>query len=48
MTYSDIDEVIIPRQSGGFLGYQINSLEVETLNNSRQFTEDLRGFEEIT
>jgi palmitoyl-protein thioesterase len=43
MTYSDIDEVIMPRQSGLFMGYQKNSLEVETWNNSRQFTEDLIG-----
>ena len=43
MTYSDIDEVIMPRQSGLFLGYMKNSLEIETWNNSRQFTEDLIG-----
>jgi palmitoyl-protein thioesterase len=43
MTYSDIDEIITPRQSGLFMGYAPNSLDVETWNNSRQFTEDLIG-----
>ena len=43
MTYSDIDEIISPRQSGIFMGYAPNSLNVETWNNSRQFTEDLIG-----
>jgi len=43
MTYSDIDEIIMPRQSGLFMGYLPNSLNVETWNNSRQFTEDLIG-----
>lgn len=43
MTYSDIDEVITPRESGWFMGYTNDSLHVETRNNSRQFTEDLIG-----
>jgi palmitoyl-protein thioesterase len=43
MTYSDIDEVVPPRQSGWFMGYAPNSLEVESWNNSRQFKEDLIG-----
>ena len=43
MTYSDIDEVIQPRESGLFLGYQNHTLDVETRNMSRQFTEDLLG-----
>jgi hypothetical protein len=43
MTYSDIDEIIEPRESGLFRGYLPNSLNVETWNNSRQFTEDLIG-----
>ncbi|CAF2525674.1 unnamed protein product [Rotaria sp. Silwood2] len=43
MTYSDIDEIIVPRQSGLFMGYKSNSLDIETWNNSRQFTEDLIG-----
>ncbi|CAF1017758.1 unnamed protein product [Rotaria sordida] len=43
MTYSDIDETITPPQSGWFLGYASNSLEPETWNQSRQFTEDLIG-----
>ncbi|CAF1580889.1 unnamed protein product [Adineta ricciae] len=38
MTYSNIDEVVMPRQSGLFMGYMKNSLEIETWNNSRQFT----------
>ena len=43
MTDSDIDEIITPIQSGLFMGYAPNSLEVETWNKSRQFTEDLIG-----
>ncbi|CAF2745246.1 unnamed protein product [Rotaria sp. Silwood2] len=43
MTYSDIDETITPPQSGWFLGYAPQSLETETWNQSRQFTEDLIG-----
>jgi palmitoyl-protein thioesterase len=43
MTYSDIDEIMMPRESGLFRGYLPNSLNVETWNNSRQFTEDLIG-----
>jgi len=43
MTYSDIDEIISPPQSGWFMGYAPNSLKTETWNNSRQFTEDLIG-----
>jgi hypothetical protein len=41
MTYSEIDEIIASRQSGLFLGYLPNSFDVETRNNSRQFTKDL-------
>jgi palmitoyl-protein thioesterase len=48
MTYSEIDEIISPRQSGLFLGYLPNSLNVETINNSRQFTEDLIGLRTLT
>ena len=43
MIYSDIDEVVSPRQTGWFMGYKPNSLETETWNESRQFTEDLIG-----
>jgi palmitoyl-protein thioesterase len=43
MTYSDIDEVVTPRESGWFMGYANHSLKVETWNNSRQFIEDLIG-----
>ncbi|CAF1036568.1 unnamed protein product [Rotaria sp. Silwood1] len=43
MTYSDIDDTITPPQSGWFLGYAPQSLETETWNQSRQFTEDLIG-----
>jgi palmitoyl-protein thioesterase len=43
MTYSDIDDVIQPRESGLFRGYLPNSLNVEIWNNSKQFTEDLIG-----
>lgn len=43
MTYSDIDEVITPPQSGWFLGYASHTLEPETWNQSRQYTEDLIG-----
>jgi palmitoyl-protein thioesterase len=43
MTYSDIDEVVTPPESGWFMGYINQSLTVETWNNSRQFTEDLIG-----
>jgi len=47
MTYSEIDEIIAPKQSGLFLGYLPNSLETETRNNSRQFTEDLIGMKTL-
>lgn len=47
MTYSDIDEIVEPRESGLFRGYQPNSLDVETWNNSRQFTEDLIGMKTL-
>ena len=43
MTYTDIDEIVVPKESGWFLGFAPNSLTVETRNNSRQFTEDLIG-----
>ncbi len=43
MTYSDIDDVVTPRESGWFMGYTNHSLKVETRNISRQFTEDLIG-----
>jgi palmitoyl-protein thioesterase len=43
MTYSDVDEIVTPGQSGWFLGYQPKSIEVELWNQSRQFTEDLLG-----
>jgi palmitoyl-protein thioesterase len=43
MIYSDIDEVVAPRKSSWFEGYKPNSLEVETWNESRQFTDDLIG-----
>ncbi len=47
MTYSEIDEIITPRESSLFLGYLPNSLNVETRNNSRQFTEDLIGLKTL-
>ncbi|UJR30711.1 hypothetical protein I4U23_018231 [Adineta vaga] len=43
MTYSDLDEVVTPRESGWFRGYVSQTLKVETWNDSRQFTEDLIG-----
>jgi palmitoyl-protein thioesterase len=43
MTYSDVDEVVTPGQSGWFLGYEPKSLRVESWNQSRQYTEDLLG-----
>ena len=43
MTYSDIDEVVTPKESGWFMGYVNQSLKIETWNTSRQFTEDLIG-----
>ncbi|CAF1020819.1 unnamed protein product [Didymodactylos carnosus] len=47
MTYSDIDEVITPPQSGWFMGYAPQSLDVEIWNQSRQFTEDLIGMRSL-
>lgn len=43
MTYSDVDQIIEPPQSGWFLGFQSKSIEVESWNQSRQFTDDLLG-----
>lgn len=43
MIYSDRDDIVSPRQTGWFMGYKPNSLETETWNESRQFTEDLIG-----
>lgn len=43
MTYSDVDEIVTPGQSGWFLGYEPKSLIVEAWNQSRQFTEDILG-----
>jgi len=43
MTYSDVDEVVMPGPSGWFRGYKPKSLEVELWNETRQFTEDLLG-----
>ncbi|CAF0962528.1 unnamed protein product [Adineta ricciae] len=43
MTYSDLDEVVTPKESGWFLGYAPDTLNIETWNNSRQLTEDLIG-----
>ncbi|CAF1147108.1 unnamed protein product [Adineta steineri] len=43
MTYSDIDEVVTPKESGWFMSYISQSLNIETWNNSRQFLEDLIG-----
>lgn len=43
MTHSDIDEVISPPASGWFQGYLPSSMQIETWNQSRQFTEDLIG-----
>ncbi|CAF2498272.1 unnamed protein product [Rotaria sp. Silwood2] len=48
MTYSDLDEVVTPRESGWFLGYASQSLKVETWNNSRQFTENLIGMRTLS
>ncbi|CAF3339663.1 unnamed protein product [Rotaria sp. Silwood1] len=41
MTYSDIDEVVKPKESGSFMSSQPNSPEVELWNSSRQFKEGL-------
>jgi palmitoyl-protein thioesterase len=43
MVYSDIDEVVSPPKSSWFIGFKPNSLEAETWNQSRQFTDDLIG-----
>ena len=43
LVYTDLDEVISPPQSGWFLGYQPYSLQAETWNQSRQYTENLLG-----
>lgn len=43
MTYTDVDKVVVPKESGWFMGYAAGSLNVETWNTSRQFTEDLIG-----
>jgi len=43
MTYSDVDEIVMPRPSGWFIGYKPKSLEIELWNETRQFTEDLLG-----
>ena len=48
MTYSEIDEVVTPKQSGWFMGYAPKSLDVETWNESRQFTEDLLGLRTLS
>ncbi|CAF3353953.1 unnamed protein product [Rotaria sp. Silwood1] len=41
MTYSDIDEVVKPKESGSFMSSQPNSPEVELWNSSRQLKEGL-------
>jgi hypothetical protein len=43
VTYFDLDEIVTPRDSGWFMGYAPQSLEIETWNNSRQFTQVLTG-----
>ncbi|CAF1231193.1 unnamed protein product [Didymodactylos carnosus] len=43
MTYSDIDEIISPLESGWFMSYGPNSLKVQLWNDSREFQEDLVG-----
>lgn len=43
MTYSDVDEIVEPSQSGWFLDYKPNSIVIEAWNESRQYTEDLLG-----
>lgn len=43
MVYSDNDDVVSPPQSGWFLGYEKDSLNSESFNQSRQYTEDLIG-----
>ena len=43
MVYSDIDEIVSPKQTGWFIGFQSNSLTPESWNQSRQYTEDLIG-----
>jgi len=47
MAYSDLDEIITPRQSGWFMGYGPNSLKIEMWNNSREFTQDLVGMQTL-
>lgn len=47
MIYSDIDEVVSPPQSSWFMGFKPNTLEAETWNQSRQFTEDLIGMKTL-
>lgn len=43
MTYSDVDEIVVPGLSGWFLGFKPKSIVVESWNETRQFTEDLLG-----
>jgi palmitoyl-protein thioesterase len=47
MIYSDIDEVVSPPHSSWFLGFLPNTLEAETWNQSRQYTEDLIGMKTL-
>jgi len=47
MSYSDLDEIITPRQSGWFMGYGAGSLKVEMWNSSREFQEDLVGMQTL-
>ncbi|CAF0813291.1 unnamed protein product [Didymodactylos carnosus] len=47
MTYSDLDEIITPRQSGWFMGYQTDTLKVELWNSSKVFQDDLIGMKTL-
>lgn len=47
LTYSDMDEVVTPKESGWFMGYANKSLTIETWKSSRQFIEDLIGMRSL-
>jgi len=47
MLKSDIDVVVSPQDSSWFLGFQPNTLQAETWNQSRQYTDDLIGMKTL-
>ncbi|CAF1351515.1 unnamed protein product [Adineta ricciae] len=47
MTYSDIDEVVSPPESGLFRGFKANSVATEVWNETRQYQEDLIGLKTL-